>query len=1323
MKDQNRTKKKPIAELKELRHRIIEQDQLKDKRKQARETLWESKNYYRTLVENLPQKIFLKDKNSVYLSCNENYSRDLKMGPAEIVGKTDYDFYPKELAEKYRADDKRIMESRKTEDIEERYIQDGKEIIVHTVKTPIKDEKGRVVGILGIFWDITKSKHADDELKKYRERLEELVEERTTELRMANEQFGREIIERRQLEEVLREYQKAIEASKDMIAVVDRNYNYLLANNAFLKYRDMDREQVVGRSVPELLGKDVFEGVIKKSLDTSFQGEIVQYEMKYPYPELGERDLLVSYIPIEGPDGINRVVSVIRDITELKQIVNELQTEKQRFQTLSENAPFGMVMIDKDGTFRYMNPKFRELFGYDLNDVPDGRTWFRRAYPDPPYRDHVISTWVNDLDSSSPGEKRPRIFTMTCKDGTEKIINFIPVQLETGENLMTCEDVTERKRAEEALRQSEEKYRTILENMQEVYYEVDLAGNWIFLNEAFYEHLGYTKEELIGKKSRQYQDETTAGELYQAYTRLYRTGEPIKAVEAVWISKDGAKRTYEMSASLIRDSKGKPTGFRGISRDVTERKQMEEALRENENRLQALLDASPVGISWADMDGNIKYVNRKFVQLFGYTVEDIPTVAEWRRLVYPDPAHRETVPSLIAKLTEARKQGREIRPMEMTIKCKDGSTRYVEQMGTFVSNRILAIYNDLTERKQMEEALRESENKFRSLVENSIVGVYLVQDGLFKYVNSRISDISGYKVEEMVDKMGPKHTALPEDLSIVEGNIGKRIRNGEESVHYEFRTVTKSQEIRTVEVFGSRTMYQGRPAVIGTMLDITDRKKAEEALRQSEEKYRTILESIEDGYYEVDLAGNLTFFNDSMCRIWGYPKEELIGMNNRKYTDKENAKKVFRAFNRVYRTEEPGRELDWEIIRKDGTKRFIEASVSLRKDTLGKPIGFRGIIRDITDRKRIEEQLFQAEKLRAVGEMASGVAHDFNNALAAILGNTQLLLYTAQDGELKETLKIIEQVAKDSSRTVRRLQDFTRRPVPQELFKVDINSVIKDSIEITKPRWKDEAQSRGMGIEIVSNLEDIPLASGSASELREVITNMIFNAVEAMHEGGRIEIRTFKKRRDIFIQISDTGVGIAEEAKKRIFEPFFTTKPFSNTGLGLSMCYGIIKRFGGEIEVVSELGYGTTFTITLPIGEEGKEEAVDPQPIKKGRRAHILVIDDEEFVRSVLSRTLAQADHQVTLAEDGRKGVELFKEGKFDIVLTDLGMPGVSGWEVCRMIKEISPHTPVGMITGWGGERSQSKMEEYGLDFFISKPFDFAEILNVVAKTMESRKE
>jgi CheY-like chemotaxis protein len=237
------------------------------------------------------------------------------------------------------------------------------------------------------------------------------------------------------------------------------------------------------------------------------------------------------------------------------------------------------------------------------------------------------------------------------------------------------------------------------------------------------------------------------------------------------------------------------------------------------------------------------------------------------------------------------------------------------------------------------------------------------------------------------------------------------------------------------------------------------------------------------------------------------------------------------------------------------------------------------------------------------------------------------------------------------------------------------------------------------------------------------MTNMIFNAIEALPEGGKIEIRTFSRKDKVTIQISDTGIGMSEEVRKKAFEPFFTTKPFTNTGLGLSMSYGIIKRIGGEIELESKVGRGTTFTILLPVGGEGKEELVVSSLIRKGKEARILVIDDEESVRNVLSRILCQVNHRVTVAKDGGEGLKLFREKEFDMVLTDLGMPGMSGWEVCKAIKEMSSCIPVGMITGWGMELDQAKKEESGIDFVISKPFDFNLILKVVDETMESMRK
>jgi PAS domain S-box-containing protein len=506
----------------------------------------------------------------------------------------------------------------------------------------------------------------------------------------------------------------------------------------------------------------------------------------------------------------------------------------------------------------------------------------------------------------------------------------------------------------------------------------------------------------------------------------------------------------------------------------------------------------------------------------------------------------------------------------------------------------------------------------------------------------------------------------------------------------------------------------------GQIAAIIENMRLQEEIKQSEEKYRTVVEGALDGVCIVGGDYRFKYVNRKLIEIQGYPAEELIGTDIRNYVDEESKRLLADREAQRKKGMKLSPHFEVTILRKDGGMRNVEISARSIKDSRGN-VNIIVIIKDITEKKKMEEQLIESEKLRALGEMASGVAHDFNNALAAILGNAQLLLYTAKDESLKESLKVIEKVARDSSQTVKRLQDFTRRRLHRELFEIDVNEITKNAIEITKPRWKDEAQGKGIHIEMVSNFEEVPPATGNSSELQEVITNMIFNAIEAMPEGGEIEIRTFQRGSHVHIQISDTGFGMTEEVKKKAFEPFFTTKPFSNTGLGLSMSYGIIKRFGGEIEVVSEVGYGTTFTIILPIGSGGKEEVALSPIIAKGLVAQILVIDDEETVRDVLFKILSQAKHSVTVAENGEEGLRLFKEKEFDLVLTDLGMPGMSGWEVGRVIKQMSPDTPVGMITGWGMEVDQAKIEENGIDFVIPKPFQFNHILKVIEEAIASK--
>ncbi|MGQ9776894.1 MAG: GAF domain-containing protein [Thermodesulfobacteriota bacterium] len=511
--------------------------------------------------------------------------------------------------------------------------------------------------------------------------------------------------------------------------------------------------------------------------------------------------------------------------------------------------------------------------------------------------------------------------------------------------------------------------------------------------------------------------------------------------------------------------------------------------------------------------------------------------------------------------------------------------------------------------------------------------------------------------------------------------------------------------------------------VVGSQAGIfMEKVRLYEEIQRSEEKYRTVIEGAYDGICIIGVDNRFQFVNKRMEEIQGYPLEELIGRDFNEFITEESRRFMTDRFMRWKRGEKLPSSFELVIRRKDGELRNVEINTKAIKGEQ-KGVHYIVFVKDITERKRMEEQLLQAEKLRALAEMSSGVAHDFNNALAAILGNTQILLHMIEDDEVRESLRTIEKVAKDSAHTVRRLQEFTRKRPHQELFEVEVNSIIKDAIEMAKPKWRDEAQSRGVTIQIETHFGDVPPVYATPSELREVIINMIFNAIEALPHGGKIQFKTFKIESRVGIEISDTGIGMTDEVKKKIFEPFFTTKPFTNTGLGLSMSYGIIKRFGGEIEVESKVGKGTTFRIILPVGKGKKEETPSYRTPIERKKARILVIEDEETIREVLVRTLAQVSHEVTSVENGDKGIQLFQKEKFDMVLTDLGMPGLSGWEVCRRIKEMSPGTTVGMITGWGMQLDQEKVKEVGLDFLISKPFDFNFLLQTITNALEVKEK
>ncbi len=376
----------------------------------------------------------------------------------------------------------------------------------------------------------------------------------------------------------------------------------------------------------------------------------------------------------------------------------------------------------------------------------------------------------------------------------------------------------------------------------------------------------------------------------------------------------------------------------------------------------------------------------------------------------------------------------------------------------------------------------------------------------------------------------------------------------------------------------------------------------------------------------------------------------------------------------------------------------------------GRTTGVLGIARDITEQKEERERAARADKLRALGQLASGVAHDFNNSLAAILGRAQLLRRQVDDQALVRNLDIIQTAAEDAAATVRRIQTFARKSPVKEFELVDVGSLLNDAVEITRTRWQNEARLRGLEYDVRLETEAGNNTYGSASELREVFVNLIVNAVDAMPKGGRLSITCHQNDGRLQLQFVDNGMGMQEDVRQKIFEPFFSTKGAHGTGLGLSVSYSIIERHAGSISVISEPGNGANFIIDLP-AMVAETPAGDVCAITSEMpRLRILVVDDEAPVRETLAEMLLAVNHQVELAGGGQEAVQKLRQGEFDFVFTDLAMPEMDGWETARLIRKDWPNVRIVLVTGYGPTTPPPEGEDDLVDAIIGKPFDFAQV-------------
>jgi two-component system, cell cycle sensor histidine kinase and response regulator CckA len=542
-----------------------------------------------------------------------------------------------------------------------------------------------------------------------------------------------------------------------------------------------------------------------------------------------------------------------------------------------------------------------------------------------------------------------------------------------------------------------------------------------------------------------------------------------------------------------------------------------------------------------------------------------------------------------------------------------------------------------------------------------------------------------------------------------------------------FETLTRVLVLCMFLIFGSHIQYS-----------VNRRREADMAMRQQDEKYRTIIENIEEGFLETDLAGNFTFFNNSICKILGYSREELMGLNNREYTNSENSKRLNEIINEVRRTGVPSQVKDFEIIRKDGVTRAIEFSLYPIKDNKSKPAGFRGVVRDVTEifkaereKKKLEKQLQHSQKMEAIGSLAGGIAHDFNNVLMGMQGNASLMLFDIDKGHPHyKRIKSIERYVENGSSLTRQLLGFAKGG-RYEVRATDLIELIKRTSSMFGRAKKE--------IKIHSKfLKKIWAVEVNQGQMEMVFLNLYINALHAMPEGGDLHLLSenvvidegsagnLKLKQGEYVKVSvvDTGTGMDMEIQEKIFDPFFSTKGKGRgTGLGLASASEVIKNHGGIIDVYSEISKGATFNIYLPASNKKViREKELTRKILKGTET-ILLVDDEEMIIEVNQEILKALGYKTMIARSGKEAVEIYKNNqeKVNMVIMDMIIPGMSGKEFYDNLKKIDPAIMVLLSSGYSISGQAAEILERGCNGFIQKPFKLRELSVKIREVLDGK--
>jgi PAS domain S-box-containing protein len=1261
-------------------------------RKQAEEKLRQQSALINSLLDSIPDVVFYKDLNGVYLGCNPALAEFIEKPREAIVGKTDHELFDRATADFFRENDKKMLATLEARQNEEWVTYPGgRKVLLHTLKTPYRGPDGQVIGVLGISRDITVRHLMEQAL---REREEQLV--------------------------------LFVEHSPAAIAMLNNEMSYIVASRRWIEDYRMGGQPPAGRNHYEIFPeipqrwRDIYQrclaGAVEKCDEEEFHradgtSHWIRWEIR----------------PWRHADGIiGGIILFSEDITTRRQAEQDLRESEARYRQLFELESNAVVLVDSE-THRYVdvNLAAQALYGYtreeflqltpeNISDEPEKT----HDYIDV-CNDHVPLRWHR----KKSGER------LAVEINANRIIY-------QGRRtaLVSLRDVTERQRADAVLQKQlalQQQVTNIANTVPGVIYSFllrpDGSNCFPYASQAIREQFGFDPEDLAKDGSpifalmhpedvgRVQTDIAESARTLKTWSGEFRYNHPTRG--EIWIS-GRSEPQVQPDGSIL---------WQGFTAEATERKRAELALIQNQQLLRTVIDLVPHFIFAKDNLGRFLFANEACATAYGLTPEQLVgrTTAEVM-------TNREQAEAFMRDDREVIASQRRKVISEERLTGSDGQARFLQTIKTpFVppghaEPAVVGVAVDITAQKNAADALRRSEERFRLLWQQSADGIRLTDAaGNVVMANAAYCQLMDLPPEAVEGHpMSDVYLAENQPKILEDHRANFATRNVKSRV--ETQVTLRNGNKLWLEVSNSFMEHPGaEPLLLAMFRDVTKRKQAEEQMKVQ----FSALTAAANAIVITDRAGIIEWVNPAFTQCTGYTPEEAVGQSPSILKSGQNSPSFYAN---LWATILTGNPWHGELVncRKNGSEYHEEMTITPVKDAAGNINHFVAIKQNITERKQLSARLQQAEKMEAIGTLAGGIAHDFNNILAAMFGYGYLLQSDCEgNAAASESIAEILKAATRAKDLVQQILTFSRQR-EQKRQVVRLNTVVKEAMKFMRA-------SLPAGIRIDMDLEeDAPPVLADPSQIYQVVLNLATNAFHAM-EGLRgtltVSLRQFTAdeefRREhpeitaaacVQLVIADTGHGMKPDVLAHIFEPFFTTKAVGKgTGLGLAVVHGIVKSHDGAIELESLAGQGTSFKIYFPARSE--ELVVTPVPssqMPRGNGQRILVVDDEIAITGVLQKLLTRLNYHVTTADSPVAALEMFRRDPdaYALVITDLTMPDMDGCEFALQIHAQNPQIPIVLTSGHVTEISDERLAQSGIGAVLEKPVVNATLARLVER-------